>query len=256
MAERSKAAVLKTVESLRAPGVRIPLSPAIHFTNFKGLMLIKVLLVDDHELVRMGIKRLLQDASGIKVVGEASSGEAAKIAAKELAPDVVIMDINMPGIGGYAATSTIIRQNPDTKVLALTIYEDEPYPSRILKAGASGYITKGCSSEEMIRAIRLIHSGQHYISPKVAQQIAIKRYSSSDKSLLDVLSERELQIMLMITQGQKVLEISKKLCLSPKTVNSYRYRIFDKLNVDNDVELTLMAVRLGLLQGETFETEQ
>lgn len=215
--------------------------------------MITVLLVDDLELVRMGIKRLLQDASGIKVVGEASSGEEAKIMSKELSPDVVIMDINMPGIGGYAATSTIIRQNPDTKVLALTIYEDEPYPSRIIKAGASGYITKGCSPDEMIRAIRVIHSGQHYISPKVAQQIAIKRFTQSDKSMLDVLSERELQIMLMITQGQKVQDISKKLHLSPKTVNSYRYRIFDKLDVSSDVELTLMAVRLGMLEGAKLE---
>lgn len=218
-------------------------------------MLIKVLLVDDHELVRMGIKRLLQDAPGLKVIGEAASGEDAKIKAKDLSPDVVIMDINMPGIGGYAATSTITRQNPDIKVLALTIYEDEPYPSRILKAGASGYITKGCSSEEMIRAIRLIHSGQHYISPKVAQQIAIKRFTKSEESPLDILSERELQIMLMITQGQKVQAISEKLCLSPKTVNSYRYRIFDKLNVNSDVELTLMAVRLGMLEGAKLETE-
>lgn len=219
-------------------------------------MLIKVLLVDDHELVRMGIKRLLQDASGIKVIGEASSGEEAKIKARELSPDVVIMDINMPGIGGYAATSTIIRQNPDIKVLALTIYEDEPYPSRILQAGASGYITKGCSSEEMIRALRLIHSGQHYISPKVAQQIAIKRFTrANDDSSLDILSERELQIMLMITQGQKVQDIAKTLHLSPKTVNSYRYRIFDKLSVHSDVELTLMAVRLGMLEGAKLETE-
>lgn len=217
--------------------------------------MIKVLLVDDLELVRMGIKRLLQDATGIKVVGEASSGEEAKIMTKELSPDVVIMDINMPGIGGYAATSTIIRQNPDTKVLALTIYEDEPYPSRIIKAGASGYITKGCSPDEMIRAIRLIHTGQRYISPKVAQQIAIKRFTKSEESLLDVLSERELQIMLMITQGQKVQDISKKLHLSPKTVNSYRYRIFDKLNVNSDVELTLLAVRLGMLEGAKLETE-
>jgi len=215
--------------------------------------LIKVLLVDDLELVRMGIKRLLQDVPGFKVIGVGGTGEEAVQLAKELVPDVVVMDVNMPGIGGLEATRKMIRHNPDIKILALTIYEDEPYPSRLLQAGASGYITKGCDPEEMIRAIRTIHSGQRYISPNIAQQIAIKRFTKGEDSPIDVLSERELQIMLMITQGQKVQDISIKLCLSPKTVNSYRYRIFDKLGIDSDVELTLMAMRLGMLEGAKAE---
>lgn len=217
--------------------------------------MIKVLLVDDHELVRMGIKRLLQDVQGIKVVGEAGTGEEAVLLAKDLVPDVVIMDVQMPGIGGLEATRKMIRHNPDIKILALTIYVDEPYPSRLLQAGASGYITKGSDPDEMIRAVRTIHAGQRYISPEIAQQIAIKRFTKGDESPLDLLSERELQIMLMITQGQKVQDISRKLCLSPKTVNSYRYRIFDKLNIDSDVELTLMAMRLGMIEGAKAEAE-
>lgn len=192
---------------------------------------------------------------GIKVVGEVSSGEDAVRHAKDILPDVVVMDVHMPGIGGLEATRKMIRHNPDIKILALTIYEDEPYPSRLLQAGASGYITKGCDPEEMIRAIRTIHSGQRYISPAIAQQIAIKRFTKGDESPLDLLSERELQIMLMIVQGQKVQDISKKLCLSPKTVNSYRYRIFDKLNINSDVELTLMAMRLGMIEGAKAEAE-
>jgi len=203
----------------------------------------------------MGIKRLLQDVQAIKVIGEAGNGEEAVLLAKELIPDVVVMDVNMPGIGGLEATRKMIRHNPDLKILALTIYEDEPYPSRLLQAGASGYITKGCDPDEMIRAIRTIHSGQRYISPGIAQQIAIKRFTKGDDSPLDLLSERELQIMLMITQGQKVQDISKKLCLSPKTVNSYRYRIFDKLNIESDVELTLMAMRLGMIEGAKVDNE-
>jgi two-component system invasion response regulator UvrY len=107
----------------------------------------------------MGIKRLLQDVSGIKVVGEVSSGEEAVLLAKELIPDVAIMDVNMPGIGGLEATRKMVRHNPDIKILALSIHEDEPYPSRLLQAGASGYMTKGCDPEEMIRAVRTIHSG-------------------------------------------------------------------------------------------------
>ena len=217
--------------------------------------MIKVLLVDDHELVRMGIKRLLQDVQGFKVVGVAGTGEEAIVLAKELNPDVVIMDVHMPGIGGLEATRKMIRHNPDIKILALTIYEDEPYPSRLLQAGAAGYITKGSDPEEMIRAIRTINSGQRYISPTIAQQIAIKRFTKGEESPLDVLSERELQIMVMITQGQKVQDISAKLCLSPKTVNSYRYRIFEKLAINSDVELTLMAMRLGMLEGAKAEVD-
>ena len=218
--------------------------------------MIKVLLVDDHELVRMGIKRLLQDVPGMKVVGEASNGEQAVLLAKDVMPDVVVMDVNMPGIGGLEATRKMVRHNPDIKILALTIYEDEPYPSRLLQAGARGYVTKGCEPEEMIRAIRTINSGQCYIIPRIAQQIAIKRVTKGKESPLEILSERELQIMLMITQGQKVQDISKKLCLSPKTVNSYRYRIFDKLHINSDVELTLMAMRLGMIDGAKTELEE
>lgn len=249
MAERSKAAVLKTVESFGLRGFE---SLSLRQSS-QGKALIKVLLVDDHELVRMGIKRLLQDVQGLKVVAETNTGEEAVLLAKELMPDVVVMDVHMPGIGGLEATRKMIRHNPDIKILALTIYEDEPYPSRLLQAGASGYITKGCDPDEMIRAIRNIHAGQRYISPAIAQQIAIKRFTKGDESPLDLLSERELQIMLMITQGQKVQDISKKLCLSPKTVNSYRYRIFDKLGINSDVELTLMAMRLGMLEGAKTE---
>lgn len=203
----------------------------------------------------MGIKRILQEVVGFKIVGEASTGEEAVRSVKELIPDVVLMDVQMPGIGGLEATRKMLRYNPDLKILALTIYGDEPYPSRLLQAGAAGYITKGCAPEEMIRAIRNIHSGQRYISSEVAQQLALKRFKKPQDLPLDALSERELQIMLMITRGEKVQEISKKLCLSPKTVNSYRYRIFQKLGIKNDVELTLLAIRLGLLEGHKTTTE-
>lgn len=211
--------------------------------------MIKVLLVDDHELIRIGIKRLLQDVAGIKVIGEASTGEEAIKLAKELIPDVVLMDVQMPGIGGLEATRKLIRHNPDIKILALTVCDDEPYPSRLLQAGAAGYITKGCGADEMVRGIRTVNSGQRYISSEIAQQLALKRFTKAEESPLDILSERELQIMLMITSGQKVQEISDKLCLSPKTVNSYRYRIFEKLGIHSDVELTLLAIRLGLIEG-------
>ncbi|MDR3478700.1 MAG: UvrY/SirA/GacA family response regulator transcription factor [Gammaproteobacteria bacterium] len=217
--------------------------------------MIRVLLVDDHELVRIGIRRLLQDVTGIKVVGEVSTGEEAIRLAKEINLDVVLMDVQMPGIGGLEATRKMTRHDSDIKILALTVCDDEPYPSRLLQAGAAGYITKGCDPEEMIRAIRIVHSGQRYISSEIAQQLALKRFTKPEESPLDVLSERELQIMLMITSGQKVQDISDKLCLSPKTVNSYRYRIFEKLSIQNDVELTLLAIRLGLVETGKAHTD-
>lgn len=216
--------------------------------------MIKVLLVDDHDLVRLGVKRLLQDAKGIQVIGEASTGEEAIKLSKELVPDVVIMDLQMPGIGGLEATRKMLRHNPMVRVLALTVCDDEPYPSRLLQAGAAGYITKGCSADEMLKAIRMLHSGERYLCPEIAQQLALKHFASEDEaSPLDSLSERELQIMLMITQGQKTKQISDKLCLSIKTINSYRYRIFEKLSIKSDVELTLLAMRLGLLEKQAVD---
>lgn len=218
--------------------------------------MINLLLVDDHDLVRLGFNRLLSDVKGIKVIGEAKSGEEAIKLAKSLKPDVILMDVKMPGIGGLEATRKIIRTLPDAKIIAVTICGDEPFPSRFMQAGASGYITKGSSLEEMVKAIRTVFNGQRYLSPEVAQQLALKHFNNEETTSFDVLSERELQVMLMITAGQKVQEISDSLCLSPKTVNSYRYRLFEKLSVNSDVELTHLAIRHGMLDTETMDIEE
>ncbi|MBU2038222.1 MULTISPECIES: UvrY/SirA/GacA family response regulator transcription factor [unclassified Thalassolituus] len=209
--------------------------------------MIKVLVVDDHELVRSGISRLLTDAKGIEVVGEAASGEEAVQFAKEHSPDIILMDIRMPGIGGLEATRKITRHNPEIQVIAVTACDDNPYATRLLQAGAAGYITKGADADEMVRAIMKVKSGQKYISPDIAQRMALKPFQQDQTSPFDELSEREMQITLMIVGCQKVAEISEKLFLSPKTVNSYRYRIFEKLEIDSDVELTLLAMRHGLV---------
>ena len=209
--------------------------------------MIKILVVDDHALVRTGVKRILEDINGFKVVGEAQTGEEAVQLTRELSPNVVLMDIKMPGIGGLEATRKLLRFDPDIKILVLTVCSDDLFPSRLLQAGASGYITKDSSTEEMVRAIRIINSGQRYISPEIASQLAIKHLTESTETPFEMLSERELQVAIMITNGVRVQAISEKLCLSPKTVNSYRYRIFDKLTIENDVELTHLAMRHGLL---------
>ncbi|WP_044314463.1 response regulator transcription factor GacA, partial [Stutzerimonas stutzeri] len=176
------------------------------------------------------------------------SGEDAIRKARELKPDVVLMDVKMPGIGGLEATRKLLRSYPDLKVIAVTICEEDPFPTRLLQAGAAGYLTKGAALEEMVQAIRMVFGGQRYISPQIAQQLALKSFQPQlSESPFDLLSEREIQIALMIANCQKVQSISDKLCLSPKTVNTYRYRIFEKLSITSDVELALLAVRHGMV---------
>jgi two-component system invasion response regulator UvrY len=211
---------------------------------------INVLIVDDHDLVRIGIKKILDEVSGIKVIAEASSGEDAIKLAREHSPHVVLMDVKMPGIGGFEATRKLLRIDPDIKVLVLTTINNDLYPAKLLQIGAAGYITKGSSMEEMVQAIRAVHSGQRYISPEIASRLAFRHVTDKEDSPFELLSERELQVMMMITKGVKVQGIAEQLCLSPKTVNSYRYRIFEKLNIKNDVELTLLAIRYGLVESE------
>jgi two-component system invasion response regulator UvrY len=217
--------------------------------------LITILVVDDHAVVRAGVARLLSDIKGMKVIGEAESGEKAVRIAKEKRPQVVLMDVKMPGIGGLEATRKMLRNDPDIKIIALTVCGEEPFPSKLLQAGAAGYITKDSNLDEIVNAIKTVYSGKRYIGPEIAQQLALKTVSDTEKSPIDLLSERELQVMMMITEGQKVQEISDKLCLSPKTVNSYRYRLFDKLRVASDVELTHLAIKHGILDSPKVDSE-
>ena len=210
--------------------------------------MINVMLVDDHGLVRNGIKRLLNDVDGISVVAEAETGEQAIKQVRKQQPDVILMDISMPGIGGLEATRKISRALPGVKIIAVTIHDDDPFPARLLEAGAVGYLTKGCEVREIITAIRSVHSGKQYITPDVAHKLALTFVNKGEKSPLDRLTQRETQVMLMIVRGSTNKEISGKLCLSPKTTSTYRYRLFDKLGVFNDVGLTRFAIRHGLIR--------
>ncbi len=147
---------------------------------------------------------MLADIDGLQVVGQAESGEESLIKARELKPDVVLMDVKMPGIGGLGATTKLLRSHPDIKVVVVTVCEEDPFPTRLLQAGAAGYLTKGAGLAEMVQAIRLVFAGQRYISPQIAQQLAIKSFQPVSDSPFDVLSEREIQIALMIVGCQKV----------------------------------------------------
>ncbi|ASX26861.1 UvrY/SirA/GacA family response regulator transcription factor [Candidatus Williamhamiltonella defendens] len=218
--------------------------------------MISVFLVDDHELVRAGIRRILEDIRGIKVAGEAECGENAVKWCRSNPVDVVLMDMSMPGIGGLEAIRKILRFSPGVKVIMLTIHTENPLPAKVMKAGASGYLSKGAAPKEVISAIRAVHSGQRYIASDIAQKIALSHIEPPPSTPFCCLSDRELQIMLMITKGQKVNEISQQLHLSPKTINSYRYRLFNKLNISGNVALTHLAIKHGLFNTSTLSNSE
>ena len=212
--------------------------------------MIRVMLVDDHRLVRAGLKRVLSEMPDIEVISEAGTGEEALELARQRAPDVVLMDVNMPGMGGLETTRRMMSRMPQVKVVAVSMHMEEPYPSRMLAAGAAGYISKDSAADEVAAAIRRVQSGGHYVAADVAGNLAASLIKGNSGAPFEQLSQRETQVMQMVTKGYSTQEISDRLCLSPKTVSTYRYRLFEKLGVNNDVELTRMAMRYGLLDDK------
>jgi len=209
--------------------------------------MIKVILVDDHDLVRGGINRMLEDVQDITVIAEADNGESAVELARRLTPDVILMDVSMPGIGGLEATRRITTSSPKTKVIAVTVYDDNPFPMCLIGAGASGYITKGSDITEITHAIRTVNDGEQYFTRDIADKLARSFVRRRGQTPLESITDREMVVMLMVAQGIRNKDISEKLCLSPKTTSTYRYRLFEKLGVDNDVELTRWAIRNGVV---------
>jgi two-component system invasion response regulator UvrY len=209
---------------------------------------IKILLVDDHELVRTGISRILKDVKDFEVIASVGSGEDAVDFCRKNQPDVVMMDVSMPGIGGLEATRKIMRYCDSTKVLCLSMHKENPIPTKIMQAGAYGFLTKDAEPEEMVSAIYKVYSGQKYVAPDIAQMIALGQLDSNSENPFESLSDRELEITLMLTRGVRVPDIAESLNISPKTVNTYRYRMFEKLNIQSDVELTHLALRHKLIQ--------
>jgi two-component system invasion response regulator UvrY len=207
---------------------------------------ISVLLVDDHELVRSGIQYLLDADPDIDVVAAASSGEEAIQLAGQLKPNVILMDLNMPGIGGSEAIKRILRRTPSAKIIALSVYDDGPIPHQALKLGARGYINKGCPVDEMIKAIVAVFKGKNYLSSDVATNLIFSA-QETEKNAFGQLSSRELQIAIKIVDGHKISDIAAALSISPKTVNTHRYRVHEKLGISNDIELVKLAVEHGLL---------
>ena len=210
--------------------------------------MIKVLLTDDHALVRTGIRRLLEDSKQVVIVGEADCGEDGVKLAQELEPDVILMDVSMPGIGGVEACRRILQRNPRQKIIVLTVHGEQTFPKRMLEIGAKGYLTKECGVEEMLEAIRQVNNGGAYIAPSIAQQLALSLLPGNEHNPIDLLSRREFQVMLMISHGLTNAQISDKLCLSPKTISTYRLRLLEKLGAHNEVDLIKIAVEQGMVE--------
>ncbi|MCR9279000.1 MAG: UvrY/SirA/GacA family response regulator transcription factor [Pseudomonadaceae bacterium] len=212
--------------------------------------MVDVVLADDHRLFRASLAHVLGDVEGLRVVAEVDCGEDAVDWVRAHPDVVVLMDLAMPGIGGLEATRRITRINGSSPVVIVSAHADEPFPTQALDAGASGYVSKNVAASEVATAVRKVVLGGRYMSSDVAQNLALRSFERFEASPFEVLSSREMQITLMVINCQKVQEISQGLHLSPKTVNSYRYRIFEKLNVRSDVELALLAVRHGMIDPD------
>jgi len=215
--------------------------------------MISLLLIDDHALVRTGIKRLLEDRSEVQVIGEAESGEEGVRLAVELNPDVILLDVKMPGIGGVEACRRILVRNPGQRVIILSIHDESTFPKRLLEIGAKGYLSKDCQIDEILLAIKSVFKGESYIAPKIAQQLALSMLPGNDENPLDRLSKREFQVMLMFSHGYSNTEISERLNLSPKTISTYRARLLEKLGVASEIEMIRIAIEHGIVAIDQTE---
>ncbi len=209
-------------------------------------IVIRVMLVDDHAVVRMGFRLLLESAADIRVSGEAESGEEALRRLAEVNPDVIVLDLSMPGIGGLEALSRILAHAPGTRVLVLTAHEDALHAKRVLKAGALGYLSKRSAAEELIQAIRQVHAGRTFLEPAIARQLALQQVTG-ERNPVDMLSEKEFKVFLSLARGQSVAEIAQIMSLSPRTIGTHLYNIKQKLGASNSAELAIIAMRYGLL---------
>jgi len=199
--------------------------------------MIKVLLVDDHELITTAIKSLLNAADNITVVGVAESGEQSLLAVEAMHPDVVLMDVEMPGMGGAEACRRILKIHPEIKIIGLSQHDNNSVPKQLLKIGAVGFISKKSSSEEMIHTIHKVMAGDIYLCSDVANKFIIKTKTKDENDPCSILSPRELEVVRFILQGKSIQEMVEILGIKDKTVNTFRYRIYKKLQVKNDVEL-------------------
>ena len=210
--------------------------------------MIRVLLVDDHTVVRFGFRLLLEGAADVQVVGEADSGESAYSMYPQCDPDVVIMDLSMPGMGGLEALKRIRTHYPDARLLALSAHDDAMHARRALVQGALGFLSKRSAPEILLEAVRSVAAGKRYLDPSLAQELALAEIDGGSETPLERLSEREFEVFLRLARGAAVQAIASDLNLSASTVGTHLYNIKQKLGASNQAELTLIALRAGLIE--------
>jgi DNA-binding NarL/FixJ family response regulator len=209
--------------------------------------MVRVVVVDDHPVVREGLKRIIAENPGMAVAGEASDGYEAMKLVGTTACDVVLLDISMPNKGGMDVLKQLHTESPKLPVLVLSMHSEDQYAIRMLKAGAAGYLTKDAAPARLVQAIRKVVRGGKYVSPTLAEKLATELDFDSQKPLHEVLSDREYQVLCMIALGKTVTEIALELALSVKTVSTYRVRVLEKLKMKNNAEITRYAIKEGLV---------
>ena len=212
-------------------------------------MTIRVYIVDDHAIVRTGLRLTFKETQDIEVIGEAESGEAALPEIRRLKPDVVLCDLHLPGISGLEVTERIARGSTGARVIMVTVLADGPMPRRLLEAGAFGYVGKACESEELLRAVREVARGKKYLANIIAQGMALSGMSGNQTSPFDALTPREMEVALLLNQGMRQEAIAKHLSLSAKTVNTHKSRLFEKLAVRDSIALARMITQYGLVDA-------
>ncbi len=211
---------------------------------------IKVLVADDHTILRQGIKSLLANEEEIEVIGEAKNGREALTIIEETLPDVILMDIAMPGLNGLEATRRIKKRFPRMKVLVLTMYTNEEYIFQILNAGANGYLVKETAFQDLISAIKAVYKNEAFMSPSISKKVInsyIKRAQNDEQEICEILTTREREILQLIAEGNSSKKIAELLFISPKTVETHRTHIMDKLNIHNRTGLVKYAIRKGIV---------
>ena len=211
-------------------------------------MSIRVAIVDDHALIRVSLSHLLADVPGLDILWQADSGEEALQLVRDSPPDVMLLDLDMPGMGGHEAALRLLKMASTVKIVMLSVTDDGPWPTRLLQAGVTGYISKGAELDELVMAIRRAAQGKRYISPNLAQELALQPFAAQQVgNPFDQLSERELQVLSALSGGKRVQEIAEQLCLSPKTISTYRTRLLLKVGVDNDMAVARLALQFGVI---------
>jgi len=211
--------------------------------------MIQILIIDDQALVRTGLRYILDKSKDIGKISEVSSGEAALSFDRRFQPDVILLSVNLPGLSGFEITRRLQRNHPRAGIIILAVHAKPPYPARLLDAGASGYLTRDCEAEELLLAVKTVASGQRYIGNEAAKQLAMSMLPGVSGSPFEHLSAREMEVMLKLSDGSRIPDIASLLCLSPKTVSTYKYRILGKLGARSEVDMMRMAMRYGLVEA-------